>query len=133
MHTPSATHIRRRRLAAAVLVIIWATLIFILSSIPGSSYPTHPGFFNYIAHFGEYCILGALIATALYDGKLKTWQIILFAIMLTSAYAASDEFHQYFVPGRLSDPVDWMVDTLGASVGVLSITLFLKKRTAKKA
>ncbi len=121
------TQIKRWRILTAVLAIAWAVVIFIFSAIPGDSYPKHPGFLNYFAHFGEYLILGSLLTVALTGGKLKSWQIILIAIVITSAYAASDELHQLFVPGRFGDPVDWLTDTLGASAGAL-LTGFLLRR-----
>ncbi len=34
----------------------------------------------------------------------------------------TDELHQLFVAGRHCDPVDWLVDTLGAAVGVFVVT-----------
>ena len=38
------------------------------------------------------------------------------AIIAASIYGASDEYHQYFVPGRVCDWVDWVADTLGATL-----------------
>ena len=35
------------------------------------------------------------------------------------AYAATDEVHQHFVPGRLGSPVDVAVDAVGVALGVL--------------
>ena len=42
-------------------------------------------------------------------------------------YAASDEFHQTFVPGRDGNIVDVLIDSSGALVGILlsSIVYFL--------
>lgn len=127
METPSNNKHRTRRIIAGVLAILAALAIFVFSHIPGASYPPHPGFLNYIAHFCEYMVFAALIAIALTGGKLKPWQVALIALAIASAYAASDEFHQYFIPGRLSDPMDWLTDTLGAALGVVITTLTLKK------
>lgn len=120
----------RRRVAGA-LALVWLVVIFIFSAIPGESYPAHPGFLNYLAHFGEYMILSALLTTALFGGKLKAWQAVLIAVLLSSAYAASDEIHQLFVPGRMSDPVDWITDTLGALVAA-PLTAFVLTRLDSK-
>ena len=108
-----------------------AIVIFILSHIPGSSYPAHPGFLNYIAHFGEYMILSSLITIALTGGKLKAKQVILIAVIIASLYAASDELHQYFVPGRHSDPMDWLTDTAGALLGS-TVTAYILNRIDHK-
>ena len=40
------------------------------------------------------------------------------ALLLASAYAVTDEFHQTFVPGRHGTPVDWAIDTAGALLGL---------------
>ena len=42
---------------------------------------------------------------------------------LASLYGATDEFHQSFVPGRDSDVLDWVADTLGAALGAASATV----------
>jgi VanZ family protein len=39
------------------------------------------------------------------------------ACAIASAYGASDEWHQSFVPGRSSDVHDWYADSLGALFG----------------
>lgn len=121
-----------RRIVATTLVALCAIAIFIFSHIPGASYPPHPGFLNYIAHFCEYAVFAVLIAIALTGGKLKPWQVAIIALAIASAYAVSDEIHQYFIPGRVADPMDWLTDTLGATLGVIITTLVLKKIDGKK-
>jgi VanZ family protein len=46
---------------------------------------------------------------------------------MASAFGASDEFHQAFVPGRTADVADWMADTLGAAIGALVATFALRR------
>jgi VanZ family protein len=41
--------------------------------------------------------------------------------VLASAYGITDELHQAFVPLRMPDPMDWLVDTVGAAVGALTM------------
>ena len=38
------------------------------------------------------------------------------AIGVASLYGITDEWHQYYVPGRFSDVMDWIADTLGAAL-----------------
>ena len=92
----------------------WMAVIFTMSSLSGSQVP---GRFGSLGHFGEYAILGALLVVALTSPKRAV-----LAVALASAYGVTDELHQLFVPGRMSDPVDWLVDTLGAIVGVYVAT-----------
>lgn len=72
------------------------------------------------AHFGVYGVLGLLVANAVYTtrGKwdVKTTILIIFICMF---YAATDEIHQIFVPGRAGMLQDVLIDTLGASAGCL--------------
>jgi VanZ family protein len=114
------------RLAALVLALLWAALIFVLSGISGQNYPAHPGFLNYVAHGGEYLILAALIHTALYNGKADTWKLAMITIIIVAVYAASDELHQLFVPYRSSDVVDWLCDLGGGVLGTFVSMLFLR-------
>ena len=52
------------------------------------------------AHASEYALLGILLTGAILDIR-KPWKRQLLACFLIgAAYAASDEFHQLFVPGR---------------------------------
>jgi VanZ family protein len=113
----------RRRVIAGILAVLCAAAIFIFSHIPGESYPSHPGFLNNVAHFCEYLVLATLLTVALTGGRLKTWHVVLLALVLASAYAASDEFHQYFIPGRTPDIMDWATDTIGGTAGATLTTL----------
>ena len=93
-------------------VVLWAALIFTLSSIPDLS--TGLGTWDFVmrklAHVAEYAILGALFLRAV--GREPV------ALALGSLYAASDELHQSFVEGRHGSPVDWVIDTVGVALGV---------------
>ncbi len=61
------------------------------------------------------------LATVIYRCGLyqRGWKGALFAIILTSLYGASDEFHQSFT-GRSCELNDWFADTFGAGLAVLS-------------
>ena len=40
--------------------------------------------------------------------------LLISSLIFSSLYGLSDEWHQYYVPGRMSDVADWVADTLGA-------------------
>ena len=83
------------------------------------------------AHMTEYAILG-LLSFAFYRGILKKEKRQFLAALLTAAvYAATDEFHQYFIPGRSAEVMDVCIDTLGASIG-LAILFFTLKVVRKQ-
>ena len=112
-------------------VLFWMALIFLLSSFSfhfqwfGRSQKMHA---DWLAHVVEYSFLGFLLARALWRHSLfwrnagRVWTAVLFACVLV---AASDEFHQRFVPGRDSSVYDCMADTLGAAIGAWA---WLKKQ-----
>ena len=103
----------------------WAAVIFGLSAQPGNRLP---GGFSTLAHFVAYAVLGALIAVAVTTDW--GWQQVLLATLLASLYGVTDEWHQSFVPLRTPDPLDWLVDTIGALVGATLITLAVRRRRA---
>jgi VanZ family protein len=105
-------------------VALWAGVIFYFSSIPGSDVPgivPAP-----VAHFCEYFILGALLYSALRI-DLSPRAAFIWAVAIASAYAVSDEFHQHFVVMRTPDPLDWVVDTLGAAAGAGTAHTLLRR------
>jgi VanZ family protein len=124
---------RTGRIIAAVAAILWAALIFGLSSIPGSGFPAHPNVLNVGAHFCEYLILAVLIALAFNSPNRAFWKTALIALIIASLYGASDEVHQLFTPGRFSDPLDWVTDTLGALVGAAATIWILSARKVKQS
>ena len=72
------------------------------------------------AHFVEYFILSLLLLRAVRaERKGFTWRWALAALALAAGYAALDEFHQFFVPGRTASPWDVLLDTCGALMAQL--------------
>ncbi len=94
-------------------VVLWAGLIFALSSIP--SLATGLGTWDLIlrkcAHTAEYAVLGALLMRAL----SMPWAAILAGV----AYAGTDEIHQHFVSGRHGVWYDVVIDAVGVTAGVV--------------
>ena len=87
------------------------------------------------AHMTEYAILG-LLSFAFYRGILKKEKRQFLSALLTAAvYAATDEFHQYFIPGRSAEVMDVCIDTLGASIGlaILFFTLKVVRKHCQKS
>lgn len=109
--------------------LAWASVIFAGSSVPGSQIP---GGFAELGHLIEYAILGGLLVFALWRGlPADAGRVAWTALTLCAVYGLSDEFHQAFVPMRTPDPLDWVTDVLGASVG-LAVVLLASARAAKR-
>jgi VanZ family protein len=104
---------RSRVLMVWLPVVLWAAVIFTLSSIPALS--SGLGVLDTIlrkaAHVTEYAVLGALLLRAL-EREAP-------ALAAGIAYAASDELHQHFVRGRHGAPVDVAIDAVGLAAGML--------------
>jgi hypothetical protein len=69
-------------------------------------------------HFVEYGGLGVLLCRAIDGEGLPLTPAVLLALAATSVYGASDEWHQFFTPGRSADVHDWLADTIGGALGV---------------
>jgi len=98
-----------------LLVIVYACLIFYLSSQPYVSIPSRiekidPE--NIILHICEYSILGFLLLKATGEEKL------FLSFALGSFYGITDEIHQSFVPNRTSSPIDAIADSVGVIMGI---------------
>lgn len=78
------------------------------------------------AHMTEYAILG-LLSFFCFRGYLKRERrTYLLALGAAVCYAASDEIHQLFVPGRAGRFSDVCIDTAGAALGLLFLFFILK-------
>ena len=76
------------------------------------------------AHATEYAILGILVfMRCRYQNTWSRKRMILIAWGISTAYAATDEFHQIFVPGRAGMLTDVMIDSSGALAGILLAAL----------
>ena len=86
------------------------------------------------AHFLVYAGLGVLSMT--FFSRFQLRPVIRFgsAWVLCVAYAVSDEWHQWYVPGRSAEVRDVLLDSLGALCGVLTVLLgtWLWQRHKKK-
>ena len=108
-------------------VILWAGMIFFLSSIPDLRSGL-PNIFDLIlrkiAHSGEFGILAILLWRAILSlnfkqSKQSTTNVIVIVIIIVILYAISDELHQGFVPGRVTSPIDALIDSFGAILGLV--------------
>jgi VanZ family protein len=134
-------------------VLVWMALIFSASadrqSYRHSSlffeplmrwlFPTMPAatveeihhLFRKTCHLTEYALLGGLFWRAIrrpvkQDRRPWRWDEAGLALAVVFAYAASDEFHQIFVPNRTALVSDVLIDTTGGAAGLLLLWLWQK-------
>jgi len=111
-----------------VLALLWAAIIFTLSSIPGKSLPPLPDGMNAdkLLHAAVYAVLGSTCFLAARNTwPARPWRIVLGCTLGVVAYGISDELHQSLVPGRSPDLMDVAADGVGGLSGtVLTALLF---------
>ena len=148
------SHGRRSFLQRWLPVVLWAGLIFYFSTETFSSSNTEGFISEWLlrflpeipparlmalhlvtrkgAHWLEYFVFGILLLRAQRRGeepKLATAAIAR-TLVLVLAYAASDEYHQFWVAERTASVVDVAIDTFGGVCGVFWMCLW-RKRSAR--
>ncbi len=114
-----------RLLAAWFAVILWAGVIFFLSSISDPEFyliqKKYPP--DWFIHGVEYSLLGILLARALMPSVRGRGR--LFAVTVTAGflYGLTDEWHQYFVPGRTPSAGDLLIDIAAVFLGCWLVTV----------
>jgi VanZ family protein len=96
-------------------VIIYAILIFYISSIPGTEIPKFFKGQEAIFHILEYAFFALLINRALKEYFPTKTRIMRLSVVfgLAIIYAISDEVHQSFIPYRLVSIGDITFDGIG--------------------
>jgi VanZ family protein len=102
-------------------VLAWAGTIFYLSSLEGHSVEELNIFhlWDKAAHFVAYAAGGVLLAAA-FRIAFRWRPAVIFrrTLLVLALYAASDEWHQMYTPGRSgADLRDWIADVLGTAAG----------------
>jgi len=118
---------------AALLVVLWMGMIWVLSAQEGQVVP-HPEFwwswFFNLGHAPVFGTLGLLVAGSLLPpgeperAPLVTRGLVGAALGLVLAYGIVDELHQGFTPGRNSSVYDIGTDLVAAAC-VLAVIAYL--------
>lgn len=102
-------------------------LIFYISS---QSKPPIPSvdwhLIDKLYHVLGYTVLGFLVTHAFVNASSHIFRHApwIFSFLFVILYAASDEWHQSFVPGRSVSILDWTADCIGGFLGVVSMYLW---------
>lgn len=98
--------------------ILYCGLIFYLSSSPLPESVSQLPVSDKVLHFLEYGLLSSLFFYSLRRSSPRRGirATAVLSILFASLYGASDEIHQYFVPGRDSSIADVLADVFGAIV-----------------
>lgn len=111
---------------AWIYFLLYCGLITYMSHQPGDPMAVMPfPHFDKLIHFCEYFVFAILFQRALALQGIERgndWsaaKLCALVLGVTAAFGAFDEVHQYFVPFRTMDILDWCADLLGASFGFL--------------
>ncbi|MFQ5577092.1 MAG: VanZ family protein [Anaerolineae bacterium] len=112
-------------------LLAWMGLIFYLSHQP--DLPQLPGgfwdtVFKKSSHAAAYAILMGLWWQALITVRPARPATLAAALALTLVYAASDEWHQTFIPGRHGQLADVLVDLSGGLAALIILRRWRLKR-----
>jgi VanZ family protein len=117
---------------AWLLVAVWAGVIFALSATPHLRV-AEAADLDFIlrksGHMAAFGILAVLIWRALALSAIR--RAMVWSLLLTVAYAATDEFHQSFTAGRNASPVDVSIDSAGALIALLALAVWLHMRARR--
>jgi VanZ family protein len=115
-------------LAAFCSVIFWFSHQSGFSFVP-SLFPHQ----DKLAHLSEYAFLGFL-AWRCFRHQIKNPEL-LFVVSLgfCSLYGALDEIHQYFIPSRTFDVLDWLADNLGAGLSIGLLTMMRMRQECRQS
>lgn len=107
--------------------LLWAVAIFLISSIPKLDIAaTRLQGCDKIIHFVEYFILGWALRYWSRDGGVKF-------LAGGIAFAAFDELHQRYVPGRVMSLWDFVADAAGITAGFLITGAVYRRKARKRA
>ena len=120
-----------RRLLLWLPAVLYMALIFYSSSQSDPAPGLTHAVWDKLLHGSGYAVLGVFFALALRGEGLSLGKTVVLAIVLTSLYAASDEYHQAFTPQRQSDVDDWLADSIGGTAGAAAFAAVLKVKNSQ--
>ena len=101
---------------AVAATIVWLSA---QSSYPGGVSLPPP--LDKVAHLSVFAALAWALDLAFQQNRpdLPVYKRHMVVFMAVSFWGATDEWHQYFVPGRACELGDWIADTLGGALALL--------------
>ncbi|MFA5107446.1 MAG: VanZ family protein [Patescibacteria group bacterium] len=125
----------KTRLSIWLPPIIWAAVIYLLSSFPSltvEALGTWDYFFRKIWHMIEYAVLAVLFVRLGIERNQADRTVYIISVLGAFFYAVTDEWHQTFVTGRVGTPTDVGIDSLGAIAGVVLFASIRRKRSRSR-
>ncbi|PHX97762.1 MAG: hypothetical protein CK531_01585 [Gemmatimonadetes bacterium] len=98
--------------------VLWALLIETLTSWPNVPSASTGHGFDKVVHFGLYAVFAFLVVRAA-QPAVPGWRVMGVVLVVLCVWAALDEWHQTWIPGRGAEVADWAADATGVVVGLL--------------
>ncbi len=96
-----------------LFALVWAVLIWVMSSRRGAGLPSG-AMFSFVANAAHVVLFGVLSALVLLATEGRMAVRFRLAVFVAVFYGAVDEMHQSFVPGRAMDLFDLCTDAAAA-------------------
>jgi VanZ family protein len=110
--------------------VVWVAIIFIATSIPGSTLSPVPVFYgaDKLVHVFMYGVLAVLLCRSANDVSRTPLQTTVRVLVGIAVLAAIDEVHQQWIPERAAEVADWLADVTGALTGATLWLTALRRR-----
>ena len=110
--------------------VLELVLRFLVPEISAPEVDLVHGLFRKAGHLFEYFLLGFLLFRAFRADSIAAWnwRWAFWATLLLVFWAASDEFHQSFVPTRTASIIDVGIDSAGGILAQFASTLWYRQR-----
>ena len=122
---------RLARLMILAAVLYWGGL-FLASHLPVGAWMRHLGHADKLFHFLGYAGLTLLISAGIWMQHRLTPAILISVGVTLSLYGVIDELLQHPIPGRTTDPYDWLADLAGIALvlALIAVTQWAIRRGA---
>jgi len=117
-------------LTQTVLGAVWSYFAPSGQEVPESLVNVWEHFLRKAAHVIIFLLLGCSVTNTIRQTTDSFRRTFVISVIWCSAYAASDEIHQYFVPGRACMWQDWLLDTVSALLGIIMVLYFVRRKKA---
>ena len=110
--------------------LLWALVTLAITSVPMPAIAAPPGTDKGV-HWILYFVLGVLSARAVLakqNARVAELAIVVAGILV---FAALDELHQHWIPGRSVDLRDWAADAFGSLSGIVVVLVVARWRAPR--
>jgi VanZ family protein len=100
-------------------LLAYCTFIVIQSHLPSPVELPEVSHADKLLHAGAYGVMAVLFYRTYLAGwpQARKWTLLWVSGVSAALFGLSDEIHQFFVPERTADPLDFLADTVGAFLG----------------